>query len=209
VSAALGVEIESGPIERVPADVSAVGIFQGDRPLRGGAGRTDWRLCGRLSQLRAAGELSGRWGEAVLVQTFGGLGAPLVVALGLGEQAGFGLREQAAAARAAVGRALGLGARSLALPLGWGHEGRVEDLLRATLDGAARALADRPAALLLRLAVPADLAGAAREILTRLATEPLPGPVTLQLPPSRSVTRSPGPRQGVRTPHPLAPPAVK
>lgn len=209
MSALLVVEIESGPIERVPADLSVVGIFEGDRPLRGGAGRTDWRLCGRLSKLRAEGELSGRWGDAVLVQTFGGLGAPLVMALGLGDPERFGLREQAAAARAAMGRALGLGARSLALSLGWGQEGRVDDLLRATLSGAGRALEDRPATLLLRLAVPADLAPAAREILGRLAGEPLHGAVTLEARATPSGLRSgaaPGPRGALLPP---APPVVK
>jgi hypothetical protein len=209
VSALLVVEIEPGPIERTPADLSVVGIFEGDRPLRGGAGRTDWRLCGRLSRLRAEGELSGRWGEAVLVQTFGGLGSPLVVALGLGEQSAFGLREQAGAARAAVGRALALRARSLALPLGWGEEGRVDDLLRAALAGAGRALEDRPASLLLRLAVPGEVAGPAREILGRLASEPLHGAVTLEVPAIPSPARTRGPAAAARAPLPPAPPAVK
>jgi hypothetical protein len=209
VSANLGVEIEAGPIERAPADLSVVGIFAGDRPLRGGAGRTDWRLCGRLSRLRAEGELSGRWGEAVLVQTFGGLGSPLVVALGLGDQSVFGLREQAGAARAALGRALALGARSVALPLGWGEEGRVDDLLRATLAGAGRALEDRPANVLLRLAVPGDVEASAREILSRLASEPLRGAVSLQVrstAPSAAVGVAPN---TPRIPHGSAPPAVK
>jgi hypothetical protein len=209
VSARLGVEIESGPIERTPADLSVVGIFEGDRPLRGGAGRTDWRLCGRLSRLRAEGELSGRWGEAVLVQTFGGLGSPLVVALGLGDQSVFGLREQAGAARAAVGRALALGASSLALPLGWGEEGRVDDLLRATLAGAGRALEDRPASLLLRLAVPGEVAGPAREILARLASEPLRGAVRLEVRSTSPTARASGPAGDARAPHPSAPTPVK
>jgi hypothetical protein len=209
VSAVLGVEIESGPIERVPADLSVVGIFAGDRPLRGGAGRTDWRLCGRLSRLRSAGELSGRWGEAVLVQTFGGLGSPLVVALGLGDQSVFGLREQASAARAAVGRALALGASSVALPLGWGEEGRVDDLLRATLAGAGRALEDRPSSVLLRLAVPGEIAASSREILSRLASEPLRGAVSLEVrstPPAAGSGAAPNP---ARASHSSAPPTVK
>src|SRR5215468_4661081 len=51
-----------GPIERVRADVAVVALFAGERPLRAAAGRVDWRLCGRLSHLFAAGRLSGAIG---------------------------------------------------------------------------------------------------------------------------------------------------
>jgi len=76
-----------GPIERVRADLAVVPLFAGERPLLAAAGRVDWRLCGRLSHLFAAGRLSGEVGEAVLIPGGGGMRAARVLAVGLGERA--------------------------------------------------------------------------------------------------------------------------
>src|SRR5438093_7108686 len=75
-----------GPIERVRADVAVVPLFANERPLRAAAGRVDWRLCGRLSHLFAAGRLSGAVGEAVLIPGGGGIFAPRVLGVGAGER---------------------------------------------------------------------------------------------------------------------------
>ena len=75
-----------GPIERVRADVAIVPLFAGERPLRAAAGRVDWRLCGRLSHLFAAGRLTGAAGEAVLIPGGGGIFSPRVIGLGAGER---------------------------------------------------------------------------------------------------------------------------
>ena len=75
-----------GPIERIRADVAVVPLFAGERPLRAAAGRVDWRLCGRLSHLIAAGRLAGVIGEAVLIPGGGGMCAPRVLGLGAGER---------------------------------------------------------------------------------------------------------------------------
>ena len=76
-----------GPIERVHADVAIVALFAGERPLRAAAGRVDWRLCGRLSHLFAAGRLAGVEGEAVLIPGGGGMRALRVMGVGFGERA--------------------------------------------------------------------------------------------------------------------------
>jgi cytosol aminopeptidase family protein len=76
-----------GPIERVHADIAIVALFAGERPLRAAAGRVDWRLCGRLSHLFAAGRLAGVEGEAVLMPGGGGMRAPRVMGVGFGERA--------------------------------------------------------------------------------------------------------------------------
>ena len=60
------VEVDGTPLERSRADVVAVPVFSGERPLRGDAGRLDWRLCGKLSALVAEERLSGQPGDAVL-----------------------------------------------------------------------------------------------------------------------------------------------
>ena len=73
-------------IERVRADLAVVPLFEGERPLRAAAGRVDWRLCGRLSHLFAAGRLSGAVGEAVLIPGGGGIFAPRVLGLGAGRR---------------------------------------------------------------------------------------------------------------------------
>jgi hypothetical protein len=90
VSAALAIELETGPIERARADLAIVCFASTDRPLRGAAGRADWRLCGRLSKLIAQGRVAGHAGEAVLLPGGGGLRAPLLLALGLGPGASLG-----------------------------------------------------------------------------------------------------------------------
>jgi hypothetical protein len=117
--ASLQIDITSKPLERLEADLAAVGVFSDERPLRGGVGRVDWRLCGYLSELIAAGHFNGRAGEALLVPSFGLLRVSRVLALGLGERAGYSAQRAGDATRSALLRSLALGVRRLALaPLG-------------------------------------------------------------------------------------------
>ncbi|HVN37843.1 MAG TPA: M17 family peptidase N-terminal domain-containing protein [Myxococcota bacterium] len=110
-------EIAGSPLEAVVADLAVVPVFAEDRPLPGAAGRADWRLCGALSRLYAAGHLSGTSGEAALVPSGGGIAAPCVMALGLGSRAEFGDAALARFTVEAVHRAAKLRASNLAL--GW------------------------------------------------------------------------------------------
>jgi hypothetical protein len=114
-----------GPIERVRADVAVVPLFAGERPLRGAAGRVDWRLCGRLSHLLAAGRLVGAIGEAVLIPGGGGMSAPRVIGVGAGERDPIDAALFQRWVEDALARARGLSARravialpELAIPLG-------------------------------------------------------------------------------------------
>jgi hypothetical protein len=161
----LVVSIASEPIERVEADVAVVAFFSDDRPLRGSAGRVDWRLCGRLSHLLRANRLSGSAGEAALIPSQGGLRAPIVVTAGLGTRSAFDGARCRAAARDAVERGLKLRAETLALALlEAGAESmdlgaRMEAVLRGALGAAdspqtgkmtlqlVAAIEERPAAL--------------------------------------------------------------
>ncbi|MFQ5417556.1 MAG: M17 family peptidase N-terminal domain-containing protein [Myxococcota bacterium] len=163
MSAVLDVEIDPGPLERTRADVLVVFYFDSDRPLRGGAGRADWRLCGQLSQLLLAGRLGGARGEAVLVPTAGGLAAPLLIGLGLGSRDRFDAATCEALGRDAVDRGRRLGAKSLALPLPEVRAGGLElaESIEALVSGAVAALADLSTQLRLRLVPPlADVARA-------------------------------------------------
>jgi hypothetical protein len=159
---ALHLEISAVAAERARAELLVVPVFSDERPLRGPAGRADWRLCGRLSELVAAGRLCGRPGEAVLAATFGGLGAPLVLALGLGARAAFDSPGVQAFASEAVRRALALHVATLALPMpeatidGAELAEREERLLFGAADALASRAAGQPAELRLVVLVRAD-----------------------------------------------------
>lgn len=85
--AAIVVEVDDQPLERVSADLVVVGHSPDDRPLRGAAGRADWRLCGELWQLITAQKLDGRCGQAALLSAAGALRSPLLLVVGLGPRA--------------------------------------------------------------------------------------------------------------------------
>ena len=59
-------------------------LTEDQRPLEGGAGFVDWRLCGALSRAIVSGFFQGSPGEKLLVPSDGRLPAPLVFAVGLG-----------------------------------------------------------------------------------------------------------------------------
>ena len=78
------IRLTARPMERVNADIAVAGFFADDRPLRGGAARADWRLCGGLSRRIENGDLSGKSGEAMLIASGRALRAPRLMLLGLG-----------------------------------------------------------------------------------------------------------------------------
>jgi len=78
------IRLTARPMERVDADIAVAGFFADDRPLRGGAARADWRLCGGLSRRIESGDLSGKSGEAMLIASGRALRAPRLMLLGLG-----------------------------------------------------------------------------------------------------------------------------
>jgi hypothetical protein len=59
-------------------------VCDDERPLQGGAGFVDFRLCGALSRALAAGFFVGRPGERLLVPSDSRIAPPMVFALGLG-----------------------------------------------------------------------------------------------------------------------------
>ena len=186
MSAALVIELETGPIERARADLAIVCFATTDRPLQGAAGRADWRLCGRLSKLIAEGRVAGHAGEAVLLPGGGGLRAPLLLALGLGPGASLGPAAAAALARDAVGRGLALRAATLALALPSGELGDLALRLRleAVVTGAGDALAARRegrAATLVLVAARED-GPRVLEVLRAVRPSGFPASVALRLP---------------------------
>ena len=59
MSGSLRLCVDTSPFERVPADLAVAGFFSDERPLRGAAGRADWRLCGTISELLVSGRMRG------------------------------------------------------------------------------------------------------------------------------------------------------
>ncbi|HEB91749.1 MAG TPA: hypothetical protein ENI85_19395 [Deltaproteobacteria bacterium] len=107
------------PLERIASEVAVVGFFADERPLREGAARADWRLCGGLSRRIEAGDLSGKSGEALLVGCGRALASPRLMLLGLGGRRGFDRARVRDEVRMAVDRCLALGCTRIALaPLG-------------------------------------------------------------------------------------------
>lgn len=117
MTAHLLVETASGPLEDVAAELLIALFFEDERPLRGPAGRVDWRLCGLVSRRVAEERLAGRRDEALLVPCAGPLGASCALLVGLGARAGFGADGLADAVASAVRRADALRVARVALAL--------------------------------------------------------------------------------------------
>src|SRR5690606_1725487 len=90
-----------------------------DRPLRSGAARVDWRLCGGLSRRIESGDLSGKSGEALLIGCGPALRSPRLLLLGLGERHAFDSMRASDEMRTALDRCRRLGFSRIAMsPLG-------------------------------------------------------------------------------------------
>ena len=100
--------VETTPFERIEADLAVAGFFLDERPLRGAAGRADWRLCGVVTELVESGRLRGKVGEATLVPSMGRLAADRVLLLGLGRRSSFRVGRARDTSHAAVERGLAL-----------------------------------------------------------------------------------------------------
>ncbi len=79
------VRVESGDITKSEAQCVAVNLFEGVIAPGGGTGAVDRALGGMISELIAAGDIRGKWGELSLVHTFGRIPSPRVLVAGLGK----------------------------------------------------------------------------------------------------------------------------
>jgi hypothetical protein len=164
------IELDDQPAERVRADLLVAPFFAGERPLRGAAGRLDWRLCGHLSEMVARGAFEGAEGEAVLVPLGTRARAPRALLVGLGPRSGFSPRQlrPAVAAAFAKARDLRAGIVAVALPTEAASGVPAERAATAALVGAGEALQERPFTVRLRLAIEPDGLQAARQAMAQL-----------------------------------------
>ncbi len=130
-----------GSALRAPADALLVPVPEDERPLRGDAGRLDWRLGGEISRLLLSGYATGKRGEAVLVTGGARVASRRIVLVGVGRAADLPGRNLERSIRAAVARVLGLraGSAALALPEAVDPEVDAEDLLRGVVSALAAA----------------------------------------------------------------------
>jgi hypothetical protein len=119
MTAAIELALTPRPLERAEGEIAVVGFFADERPLRGGAARADWRLCGGLSRRIESGDLSGKSGEALLIASGPALLAPRLMLLGLGERKHFDQLRVGDETQHALDRCLKLGCTRVAFaPLG-------------------------------------------------------------------------------------------
>jgi hypothetical protein len=146
MSGGVQIAIETRPLERLDCDVLVVGLFEDDRPLRGGAARVDWRLCGQVSELVALGRVSGARGEAALMPSPGSLRAARVLLLGLGDRQRFTLGRARDVMQDAARRCLDLGVRRIAVaPLGMASDDfarHAESVVQGLIDALSAATGD-------------------------------------------------------------------
>ena len=170
MSASIELCVETAPFERIEADLAVTGFFLDERPLRGAAGRVDWRLCGVVTELVGSGRLRGKVGEATLVPSMGRLAADRVLLLGLGRRSSFRAGRARDTSHSAVERGLALGARVVVLapPVGGPDSfsrqasGIIRGLIEAARQGSGK--------LRLSLALPGSLVTEALKSLEKALT---------------------------------------
>jgi hypothetical protein len=205
VRSTLALEIgDAESLARVGAEVAVAGFFRDQRPLRGGAGLADWRLCGFFSDLVLAARVEGEIGDAVLTTTHGRLRAPRLLLLGLGVRARFGADAHGAAVASAVERLVDLGASSAALDLpGPTGETSLDAIASSIVEGACAALDPRSARFLLRVVAPSGSAGRLRTALDQATASRPRGATSVRLVRSASAATPTSPAASVlRAPHP-------
>ncbi len=108
------IQLKQGSIAEIAAELVIVNLFQGVTVPGGATGAVDRALGGAIREVIAAGDLTGKNGEAVVLYTRGALPAPRVLVVGLGEAGKFDLRAARNAAATAARKARDLGAKTVA-----------------------------------------------------------------------------------------------
>ena len=170
MSTMLDFELGSEALERSKVDLVVAGFFSDQHPLRGGAGRVDWRLCGLVSEQILAGRIAGAPGDAIMIPSSGQLRANNVLLVGLGPRAPYRLGEVADAVSDVIARAIRLACPSLAMtPLGLAED-EFPRCAEAFVAGAAAGFAQSQTSLRLRVILPpAQINRAAQSIDAAIA----------------------------------------
>jgi len=108
------IKVEAGDIAQHPAKAIVVNLFEGVTRPAGGTGAVDKALGGGISGLIAEGEIKGKPGEMSLIHSLGGIPSPRAIVAGLGKSDKFDLNTVRNVTAAAVRRARGAGATTVA-----------------------------------------------------------------------------------------------
>ena len=81
--------LDLGKWDELPREALILPVFSDERPLRGAAGLSDWRLCGRLTRLCKAGRLVGTRGETLMLPPGRRLPFKRLFLFGLGASSGY------------------------------------------------------------------------------------------------------------------------
>ncbi|HEY7690155.1 MAG TPA: leucyl aminopeptidase, partial [Dongiaceae bacterium] len=83
--AEMQVTVEAGDVTKLETPCAVVNLFQGVTAPAGATGAVDQALAGMITELIAAGDIRGKWGEMTLLHSFGKIAAPRVLVAGLGK----------------------------------------------------------------------------------------------------------------------------
>jgi leucyl aminopeptidase len=108
------IRLKQGSIAEEAADLVIVNLFQGVTVPGGATGAMDRALGGAIREVIAAGDLTGKSGETLVLYTRGAIPAARVLVVGLGEAGKFDLRATRNAAATAARKARDLGAKTVA-----------------------------------------------------------------------------------------------
>lgn len=135
------------PADCLPGEAVAVLYFTDQKPLQGPAALLDWRLDGQLTRMLLNGEVKGKAGEHVMLQSNGKFAADWALFVGGGKWYGLSEETHAALVRHMLNVARKAGFRDLALAYN-SHEEvgkdiiakQVEDVLKTEGNGFERCL---------------------------------------------------------------------
>lgn len=110
----MNITIQQTNITQYSADLIIVNLFEGVRHPGGATGAVDHALGGRISEVIALGDCTGKLGETTLLYTGGAIPAPRVLVVGLGDSARFDLQGVRIASAKAIAAANRAGAQTVA-----------------------------------------------------------------------------------------------
>ena len=136
------IEIIQGSIQSVEADTIVVNLFEGVTAPGGATGAVDQALNGAISELIAAGDLTGKSGEVVTLYSRGLISARRVLVVGLGKAQDFDLEAARQASASAALKARDLNTEILATVVHGAGIGNLElnQAAQATIEASLLAL---------------------------------------------------------------------
>ena len=104
-------------LDKAQRSVLVLYVFADERPFRGIAGLTDWRLNSRIQFLIKRGRYEGAFGESILMPGYHRVATTGILLVGLGERARFDAKRYRMAARKALESLAGMSTFRAALAL--------------------------------------------------------------------------------------------